>query len=453
MTLMAQHRTVRTRLVRTRVLAAICAALLTFASVPLAACSAPAPEEATHLLIKVPRTGHDVVFDESISYADEVLTNMVESFKAAYDRPVDIEVEVFEQNQYDNAIVECFDTDKAPDILYGDYFNMSTYIYTGRVVPLDDVVTPEVREGIFGQLWDMSTVDGRVYMMPYLSRQNVLAYNKGLFQQAGLDDFIDDSTIQSWTLDEWTYILDTLAKQLPDGTFPMMMYAKSSQGDTHIMTLLRAAGSDFFDESGHFNIATPEGIAALQWIRDGVDRGWFPPHSENLEIEDCSSLFRQGQLALYMVNNASIGRYGDTIGLVNFPCADGEGCATTFVSGFEVFDNGDAEKVQIAKDFLSYVYASEDLMNYAAGTLPASKAVSERYGDEILQFDLFFENRDNVVDFTGNNPDTRAVREIFYTCIHDMLMGDLTPEETARAIDERCNYAIDQGTTTATLHD
>ena len=63
--------------------------------------------------------------------------------------PVDVEVIVFEQNQYDEAVEGSFDTDKSPDVLYGDYFNISTYIRTGRVVPLDDVATPAIRDDLF----------------------------------------------------------------------------------------------------------------------------------------------------------------------------------------------------------------------------------------------------------------------------------------------------------------
>lgn len=410
-------------------------------------------DEPVHLLVKVPRTSHDVVHDESITQIDQVISKMADEFEASYEgHPVDIEVEVFEQNQYDNVISDAFDTERSPDVLYGDYFNMSTYIHSGRVVPLDEVVTDEVREDVFGYLWDMSTVDGHVYMMPYLARQNVLAYNKDLFRQAGLEEYIQDGAIQSWTLEEWTHILDTLAANLPEATYPMMMYAASSQGDTHTMTLLRSAGSSFFSDDGHFNLSTPEGIAALRWIQDGVARGWFPPHSENLEIEDCSGLFREGQLAIYMINNVSIGRYGDTIGLVNFPGPDEDGCATTFVSGFEVFDNGDEEKLEVAKDFLSFIYGNEELMSYAAGTLPASRTVAEAYGDQIPSYELFSSNRDNVVDFTGSNPDTRAVREIFYQEMHELLMGNTTPEEAAANIDARCNAAIDEGVATSTLH-
>lgn len=419
----------------------------------LSGCAAPSQEEGVHLLVKVPRTGHAVSFDSSITQIDEVISRLADSFVAQYQAlPVDIEVEVFEQIQYDNAIVDAYGTDRAPDMLYGDYFNMSTYIHTGNVIPLDDIITPAIRQSVYSYLWDLSTTEGRVYMMPYLARQNVLAYNKALFRQAGLDSYIRDGEITSWSLDEWTHILDTLAEKLPQGVYPMMMYAHSSQGDTHIMTLLRSAGSDFFDETGHFNIATPEGVAALRWIQDGVARGWYPPHAENLEIEDCSSLFRGEQLAIYMVNNASIGRYGDTVGLVNFPGPDEDGCATTFVSGFEVFDNNDERKQQVAKDFLSYIYSNDDLMSYAAGALPASKAVSQQYGKDILDFELFLANQDNVVDFTGNNPDTRAVREVFYLCIHDLLMQKATPEEIAERIDRECNEAIDLGLASSHYH-
>ena len=414
----------------------------------------PGSGDKVHLVVKVPRTGHSVVFDGSITQVETVIQAMANDFAATYEtRPVEVEVVVFEQNQYDAAVKGAFDTAKSPDVLYGDYFNISSYIHTGRVVPLDEVATAEVRADVSDYLWDMSMVEDRVFMMPYLARQNVLAYNKELFRQAGLGDFIVDGEITSWSLEEWTYILDTLAANLPRGTFPMMMYAASSQGDTHIMTLLRSAGSSFFDGDGHFALNTPEGIAALRWIQEGVGRGWFPPHAENLEIEDCSSLFRAGPLAIYMVNNASIGRYGDTVGLVNFPGPDEGGCVTTFISGFEAFDNGDAEKLAVAKDFIAFVYGSEHWLDYAAGAMPASKRVAERYGAEIPCYDLFRANIDNVVDFTGSNPDTLAVRDVFYPCIHDLLMGKLTPEECAARIDADCNAAIDAGLAASRLHD
>ncbi len=432
------------------VLALLLAVVLSVAPL-LSGCSAVPTNEPVQIVIKVPRTSHSSLNDESISTIDEVVTLMAEDFMESYSQPVDVKVEVFEQSAYEDAVAGSFDTDKAADVFYGDYFNMSTFIHSGHVVPLDDIITPELQQDIYPFLWELSTVEDGVYMMPYLARQNVLAYNKDLFRQAGLESYIQDDGIQSWTQEEWTIILDTLAANLPQNTFPLMMYAHSSQGDTHIMTMLRAYGSPFFDEHGHFALSDLEAVQALDWIQQGVDRGWYPPHAENLEIEDCSRLFRGGQLAIYMINNVSVGRYGDSIGLVNFPGPDG-GNATMFVSGFEVFDNGDPEKLQVAKDFLAHVYGSEPLMEYAAGTIPASMTVAEKYADETPRFTDFQENQTNVVDFTGGNPDTLSVREVFHEGMAKLLRKELTPEETAAWIDERANNAIDAGWATHVIH-
>lgn len=412
-----------------------------------------AESEPVSLLIKVPRTKHSVIFDDSITQADQAITRMVEQFERDYGKPVNIEVEIFEQTQYDEAIDKTFGTDDAPDILYGDYFNMFPYVYSDHAVPLDDLVTDDVHSDVFSYLWDASTVDGHVYLMPYLARQNVMAYNKELFRQAGLEEYIQDGVIQSWTLDEWTHILDTLAQNLPEGSYPMMMYANSSQGDTHIMTLLRAAGSTFLDENGHFNLSTSEGIAALRWIQEGVERGWYPPYSENLEVDDCVSLFQADQLGICVVNNATLERYGADVGLANFPSSDENGCATSFISGFEVFDNGDPEKMQVAKDFISYVYDHDELLDYSAGTLPASRSVAERYGDQILMFDEFIANRANVIDFFGDNPGTPGVREVFHQLIRKLLTGASTPEAVAATLDKQCNIIIDEARAASDLHE
>ena len=143
------------------------------------------------------------------------------------------------------------------------------------------------------------------------------------------------------------------------------------------------------------------------------------------------------------MNNASITRYGDAVGLVNFPGPDADGSATAFASGFQIFDNGDAEKLQVARDFLSFVYGDGHWLDYAAGAIPASKRVSDRYGADIPFYDLFRANAGNVWDFTGNNPDTQTVREIFYTGIHDLLMGKTTPEECAACESEEEEQIIE----------
>ena len=192
--------------------------------------------------------------DTGIADSYEVLKKAGEEFAAQYkDYDVTVEVVKFGYTEEDEYIAGCFDTEDAVDILFEGYFNMAGYIHTGRVVPLDDIITEEMRADVDDMLWKMSQVDGKTYMLPYYSLQNTLIYNKNLFRQCGLEEYIgEDGTIQSWTPEEWERILSTLAEKLPEMTYPMLMYAKNDQGDTHIMTLLRSKGSPFLMKTAVF---------------------------------------------------------------------------------------------------------------------------------------------------------------------------------------------------------
>lgn len=394
--------------------------------------------------------------NSDITDAYDLLVQAGQEFKAQYtDADVTVNVVKFAYTEEDAYITGCFDTEDAVDVLFEGYFNMAGYIHTGRVVPLDDIITDAMRNDIDSASWKMSQVNGKTYMLPYYSLQNTLCFNKQLFRQCGLDEYIGaEGEIQSWTLEEWEIILSVLAEKLPEMSYPMLMYAKNDQGDTHIMTLLRSRGSQFFDENGRFHINTPEGIAALQWIADSRQKGYFPAGCENLEINDCNSLFTNNQLAIHMTNSASLMSFNlDTTGLVNFPSKDGAGYTTSFVTGFQVFDNGDEAKQKAAKAFVRYFYGNENLMDYAQIGIPASKAAAERVSDHVFLREAYTANAANTVDFTANNPNWRGVRNVFYPHIYELLAGTKTPEEVAAAIDADCNAAIEEGWASSKLHE
>ncbi|MCM1498885.1 MAG: extracellular solute-binding protein, partial [Clostridium sp.] len=304
----------------------------------LSGCGKEPPKEIT-LVIKAPNLTLNSVSNPEYSDSSVFLKNAGEAFAAQYGKAdVSIRVESFEYVDEVAAVTERFDTEDAADILYEGYFNMASYLHTGRVVPLDDIISDEMRADIDNASWAMSMTNGKTYMMPFLSMQNILIYNKELFMDCGLGQYIaDEVTIQNWTMEEWTDILDTLAAKLPEQAYPMMMYGKNNQGDTHIMSYMRAFGSTIFDEDGHFDLEHEDSVKALEWIQSGVDKGWYPPHPENLEISDCNELFSNQQLAIHIFNNANFTLYDnmESYGYVNFP----GNVATSFVTGFEVFDN------------------------------------------------------------------------------------------------------------------
>jgi multiple sugar transport system substrate-binding protein len=157
----------------------------------------------------------------------------------------------------------------------------------------------------------------------------------------------------------------------------------------------------------------------------------------------------------YVYNIANLVLYDDIsdYGFVNFP----GNVATSFVTGFEVFDNGDPQKVEVAKAFIKYIYETDEWLELSAGNLPESKRVAEKYENQITMVEEFSNNADHVVDFMNNSPNWQgedtSVRSVFWHNIHQLLMKSVTPEECAKALDEDCNRAIEIGWETSTLHE
>ena len=387
-----------------------------------------------------------------VKNASEFLQAAGDAFAKQYtDANVTVKVVQYENTDETAFVEDCYDTDDAVDVLFNDFFTMEAHVHGGKVVPLDDIISDELRSDIADNFWSQGQINGKTYMMPYLYRQNVLVYSNELFRQAGLDKYVTDgTTVESWTMDEWEEILAALRETMPETAYPMMMYASNNQGDTHITCLLRSQGSDFFDENMRFNLETDEGIAGLQWIRDCIDKGYMPENAAEIDCLTCYDMFLNGQMAIFFCNAASEPNFTD-YGLVNFPTVNG-GCNTNFLSGFEVYDNGDADKLAAAKAFVKFVYESE-FIDYETETMPCNTSVAEKYADFLAPYQKYIDNSDKGVNFTSGNPNWLGVRSVFYLHMQDLVRGDKTPAEVAKELDEDANAQIELGYSESSLHE
>ena len=425
----------------------------------LAGCTAKEKEkEKVELYIAVPALTLDSVAYPDCRDSAAMIETMFSRFAAQYTK-YDVtlrngRVKNFEQTAYADNITAVYGTSDCPDLSFGGYFAMSGYMYDGYMLPLDSVISDSIRADFSESTWHLSQgSNGKTYLMPFFSLENILCYNKELFRLCGLDAYIsDEPVIQGWSLEDWETILSTLRANLPEGKYPMMMYAKNNQGDTHTMITLRCQGSAFFDADGLFNLSTEEGIAGLQWLRDNYDKGYYPAHCEDLEIAEISEMFTSDQIAVHIWNPALASSYTDMdIGYVNFPGSTSAGVNSNWITGFMVFDTGDGKRAEVAKDFLQYIYANPELMDYSTGGLPCARSVAERWSGKITLGTELTANDVNAVDFTANNPNWAAVRQAFWPHIHALLAGEETARQAAAGIDADCNAAI--LSVTRTLHD
>lgn len=420
---------------------------LALSAVLLTGCGAE--KEAVEINISVPILTMDCAAYPDCGMTGDFLQTAWDQFAAQYEKyDVSLKngrVNIFDQTEYAANIPGAYGTEKAPDLTFGGYFAISGYMYDGNVIPLDDIITDSIREDCSEATWKLSQgANGRTYLMPFYSLENIMCYNRELFRQCGLEAYIsEEERIQGWSLEEWDIILSTLAERLPENHYPMMMYAKNEQGDTHTMIQLRCKGSDFFSDDGFFRLNTEEGIAALQWLKDNYDKGYYPEGCEDLEISDCSEMFANGQIAVY-VWNSTLAKSLEALdlGFVNFPGEDANGVNSNWIIGFMAFDNGEEKKTEVVKDFLKYIYETPELMDYSTGGLPCFRSVTERWEDKLPMAGELSANDIYAVDFTANNPDWAGVRQAFWPHIHALLSGEETAAEAAAGIDADCNAVI-----------
>ena len=78
-------------------------------------------------------------------------------------------------------------------------------------------------------------------------------------------------------------------------------------------------------------------------------------------------------------------------------------------------------------------------------------------GNLATSFITGFEVFDNGVDFMNNSPNWQgndtSVRSVFWPNIHEMLTGAITPQECAEALNEACNAALQTGHENSKLHE
>jgi len=391
----------------------------------------------------IPALGEVEVYDLFVAAA--------EKFKDQYKKyDVNFEISRYDYLDEKEQLTDKYGTDEATDIFFSGSYNTPTYAANGWLVPFDDIIDDELRADIDETIWAQNSIDGKVYIMPFQQLQNTLMVNKTMMQEAGLGEYIPaGDTIARWSTEEFNTIVHALKDSIGDeNKFAFMMYAANNQGDNHIMTLLRSHGGTLYDAEGNFAVNTPKGIAALEWIKELNDEGITPKGAENLELLDCINLFYNGQLAISMGNLTNLWdawNKGLDVFAVNFPSLDGNGYCTSSTNGFCVFDNGDTDKIQAAKDFIRFIYTDGELMRYTLGTLPVNRSVSEQYQDEIRMLKAYDENTPNTVDNIRNNLGWQGVRDAFYLNIQDLLLGTKTPAEVAAGIDASCNTALNQG--------
>lgn len=174
---------------------------------------------------------------------------------------------------------------RAPDVVNLNTSRMLQAQEQGALVNLSEQATPEQLGIYFENLLASSSVGGDVYAFPWYQAPTVLMYNKGIFEQAGLDPEAPPTTYADAIEMALTIREATLLEGITPLPFPEDWLVQNG------VSILNEDGT-----APAFN--TPEGVAALQIYVDAVENRAVSRGAANFDYEKSIRDFVGAQSAM-----------------------------------------------------------------------------------------------------------------------------------------------------------
>lgn len=192
------------------------------------------------------------------------------------------------------------------DLVYVDTIWPGEFAQAGFLQPVDDLVTEEMREGIYKPLLDQLVWQDQLWAVPFNNQAKWLLYNKEMLEAAGFD-----SPPTSWSeMREMSRVMveQGIAKY---GTAWGWTQAEGIVCDWTL--LLHDFGGRWRDEDGAWVFNSPEGVAALTFMVESIQEGgWADPASVSLNDRTDLNPFMAGDIP-FVIN------WAFAWGLVNDP--------------------------------------------------------------------------------------------------------------------------------------
>ena len=270
--------------------------------------------------------------------------------------------------------------------MYSDYFEDLQPYLEKEGVNADDVFTE-------GMLAPYYRPDGKLEGMPLLENVFVLAYNKDLFDQFGVDYPTDD-----WTWDD----LKEAAEKFVSGEGADATYGIVNHWVEPNFALICEGGSPYSDDLQTLELNTPEVAAGLDLFGELVQSKAMPDDTAAKSLPK-EQLFVSGHAAMYPLGGFETKLIAEEIGdnfnwdVVTMPkVKDGGTNNVMYATGYAMLNT--AENKDAAWTFLKEVgYENEDMAEVTSRVgIPGNKTAAEGFYKEITNGPI-----DNSKDLEG----------------------------------------------------
>jgi multiple sugar transport system substrate-binding protein len=263
-----------------------------------------------------------------------------------------------------------YDVFLVDDIWYAEFADK------GYILDVTNRITQDMRDKIFEAAWEITTVSGKTYGMPWLLDEKYFFYNEKMLNEAGF-------TAPPKT---WEEMLEQarVIKEKGLAEYPIVWsWGQYEAAICDWVTLLYGNGGKIVDEQGVPAFNDPIGVKTLEWMVQTIDDGLTNPASVSYVEEDVRNVFSQGKAVfalnwVYMydlVNNQP--EQSQVTGQIKmslmpaFQAGVSQGIASATIDGSMGFSVADqSASKDAAWKYIEYL-TSEDVQNrYSAHLLP-----------------------------------------------------------------------------------
>ena len=176
------------------------------------------------------------------------------------------------------------------DVILVDQPWVSQFVGAGWLKDITAYVPDEYRSGIFDAGWNVTTIDGKIYGVPWMIDTKVFYYNTKLLEAAG---YSEPPTT-------WEEMEDMALTMKEKGLveYPIIWsWAQAEAAVCDFVVLLYGNGGEFMDANGKPAFNSERGVEVLSWMVNSIEKGITNPSSIASVEDDVLNVFVQGEAA------------------------------------------------------------------------------------------------------------------------------------------------------------
>lgn len=346
---------------------------------------------------------------------------------------VTVERQAVPRNELITKVLLAAQQKQMPDILMIDNPDLQEVASTGALAPLGDYGVDLT--GLYKNLLDAGTYEGKVYGIAPGINGMALWYNKDLFEKAGVKPPTN-----------WTEVKEVAAKLTKDGVYGIAFSAPATEeGTWQFEPWFWGAGGDLK------KLDSPEGVQALQFWTDLVTSGYASKSVVQWSQGDVNDQFLAGKAAMQQNGVWNLGALEKStikFGIVPIPMPAG-GAAPGPMGG-EVLTiplTKSTDKMTAAGKVVNCLLSDKNMLAWANlnAYIPARETVAQQVAKDRPNMAPFVEaaaaERSRPGPPANLGPSYSKVSQPLWNAIQAALSGAKTPEQALKDAQQQAESA------------